>query len=54
MNKNFPNINEISISFAGKNWKSLGEIEYFAFYVGGKMGENERALYFLDCVAYNK
>ena len=47
-------INEISISLAGKNWKSLGEIEYLAYYIGGKTGENERALYFLDCVAYNK
>ena len=47
-------MNEIVISFAGKNWDSLGEIEYFAFYVGGKSGESQRSMYFVDCVLYNQ
>ena len=47
-------MNEIVISLTGKNWKSLGEIEYLAFYVGGKAGEPQRSMYFVDCVLYNK
>jgi hypothetical protein len=47
-------MNEIVISLAGKSWKSLGEIEYLAFYVGGKAGEPKRSIYFVDCVLYNK
>ena len=47
-------MNEIVISFAGKNWDGLGEIEYFAFYVGGKSGESQRSMYFVDCVLYNQ
>ena len=47
-------INEIVIPLAAKNWNSLGEIEYLAFYVGGKLGDAARTLYFVDCVLYNK
>ena len=47
-------MNEIVISLAGKSWKSLGEIEYLAFYVGGKAGEPNRSIYFVDCALYNK
>ena len=47
-------MNEISISFADKNWKSLFAVEHLAFYVGGKEGEPARSFYFADCISYNK
>ena len=47
-------MNEIVISLAGKNWNSLGEIEYLVFSLGGKAGEPKRSIYFVDCVSYNK
>lgn len=47
-------VNEIVIPLATKNWNSLGMIEYFAFYIGGKNGENARSVYFIDSAVYNK
>lgn len=47
-------INEIVIPLASKNWNSLGMIDYFAFYLGGKTGEDARSLYLMDSTIYNK
>lgn len=49
-----PGMNEITVPLGAKNWSSLGEIEYFAMYLGGKSGEPARSLYFVDNVIYDK
>ena len=47
-------VNEIVIPFAGKNWNTLGAIEYLAFYLGGKDGEAARSIYLIGGTVYGK
>ncbi len=45
-------MNVVELSFAGKNWTRLGNMEFLAFNIGGAEGEPERALYIADSVIY--
>ena len=45
-------MNVVELSFAGKNWTRLGNMEFLAFNIGGAVGEPERALYIADSVIY--
>lgn len=49
-----PGMNEIVVPLGAKNWSSLGEIEYFAMYLGDKSGAPARSLYFVENVVYGK
>ena len=45
-------MNTIELSFMGKNWNRLGNLQFLSFTVGSNGGEQARELYIVDTVVY--